>query len=505
MELLNFCVTAVLLVAAVVLVLRRPKRTVPLPPGPPADPLIGHLRKLPPIHHCEIFQKWAAEYGDMFYLNVLGQSLLVVSSFKIATDLLEGRSANYSDRPRSPSLELMGWDWALTLLEYGHKWRRHRKLMQEYLNIKKLPDYYPLHIRETHLMLKNILARPAEFDWAIRRFATASIMDIAYGHRVRSDDDEFVQIAKEALDSLEAVNIGAAPVDILPILRYVPYWLPGASSLTGPAHKYRPLISKLVNNPFQMVQKQMAAGTAVPSFTSAHLERVHREGVDSEEELNDIKSLGASLYIGGVDTVTSGIRTFLYAILLFPETQRKAQEEIDRVVGTNRLPDFSDRDSLPYVDCMIQETLRWHPVIPLGVPHRSMEDDVYNGMFIPKGTYVIPNTRAMNREGYRDPDRFYPERFLPEPQGYGETHRVASFGFGRRRCAGSDFAANSMWIFIANFLATFTVGYTLDKDGKEIIPEPAFTPNVTSTPEPFDCIIKPRSAKAEALALQADE
>jgi cytochrome P450 len=79
-------------------------------------------------------------------------------------------------------------------------------------------------------------------------------------------------------------------------------------------------------------------------------------------------------------------------MVLFPEAQRKAQEELDEVVGLIRLPEYSDRKNLPYVNALCKEILRWHPVVPLGVPHRVTQDDVYNGYFIPAGSFVFGNT-----------------------------------------------------------------------------------------------------------------
>jgi cytochrome P450 len=76
---------------------------------------------------------------------------------------------------------------------------------------------------------------------------------------------------------------------------------------------------------------------------------------------------------------------------LFPEVQCKAQEEIDQVVGSDRLPGFDDRPDLPYIEGVVKEVLRWHPVAPVGLPHMSTEDDVCEGYFIPKGAVVMPN------------------------------------------------------------------------------------------------------------------
>ncbi len=75
----------------------------------------------------------------------------------------------------------------------------------------------------------------------------------------------------------------------------------------------------------------------------------------------------------------------------YPEVQRKAQAELETVIGPHRLPGFSDRDSLPYVNALMKELLRWRSVVPIGVPHCSLEDDEYRGYFIPKGSVVIAN------------------------------------------------------------------------------------------------------------------
>ena len=87
----------------------------------------------------------------------------------------------------------------------------------------------------------------------------------------------------------------------------------------------------------------------------------------------------------------SAVQTIFVAMSLYPEVQRKAQAELDAVVGPNRLPDFEDRDALVYVNAIIKEALRWQNVLPFVLPHMSLEDDEYRGYFIPAGTLLIPN------------------------------------------------------------------------------------------------------------------
>ncbi|KAG6816714.1 hypothetical protein H0H87_003574 [Tephrocybe sp. NHM501043] len=160
-------------------------------------------------------------------------------------------------------------------------------------------------------------------------------------------------------------------------------------------------------------------------------------------------------------------------MVIYPECQRKAQEELDTAVGPDRLPEFSDRENLPYLECVLQEVVRWNPAAPAGVPRKAQEDDVFNGMLIPEGATVIANFRAMTLDDsiYKDASTFDPSRFLPPPLGRGEPHSTGLFGFGRRKCPGRYLAEDSLWITIATMLATISFKRAITQDGKEIIPD----------------------------------
>jgi Cytochrome P450 len=86
------------------------------------------------------------------------------------------------------------------------------------------------------------------------------------------------------------------------------------------------------------------------------------------------------------------LHTFILAMVLSPEVQKKAQAELDAVVGPNRLPEFEDRNNLPYINALCKEILRWHPLLPLGFAHATTQDDIYNGYFIPKGAIIFGNS-----------------------------------------------------------------------------------------------------------------
>jgi hypothetical protein len=185
--------------------------------------------------------------------------------------------------------------------------------------------------------------------------------------------------------------------------------------------------------------------------------------------------------------------------------QRRAQAEIDQVIGRSRLPVFSDRPNLPYVDAVCKELLRWRLVLPLGVAHATTEDDVYKGYFIPKGTTVLPNTwcvltlrkhafvelvrRAIlhDAEVYPEPEEFKPERFLTEDgKVKDDPLLVYAFGYGRRSvcalfshhhecqpflfsvCPGRHLVDSTLWILVVSVLTVFNVCKKIDLHGNEI-------------------------------------
>jgi len=200
----------------------------------------------------------------------------------------------------------------------------------------------------------------------------------------------------------------------------------------------------------------------------------------------------------------SAIYSLFLALTLYPEVQKKAQAEIDAVVGNDRLPTFNDRESLPYIDALSKEVLRWHSVVPLALPHVSTADDVYEGYFIPKGTYVMPNIWFMLHDArtYPDPDTFDPSRFIPsEGKPVQPDPRTITFGFGRRICPGLHLADASVFISCAMALAVFNVSKAVE-NGVEITPEVDPSTGTISHPKPFKCSVKPRSAKALALIQQ---
>ncbi|THH28087.1 hypothetical protein EUX98_g6102 [Antrodiella citrinella] len=477
--------------------------TPPVPPGPKPLPFIGNVHQLPVENQQKTFLEWGHRFGAVVHAKLFHSPVIIINSLEVARDLMEKRGGNYSDRPPFVLLsELMGWDSTLTHLRFGERFRKHRKWMQSAFMAKPaLLSYRPLQRRESHIMLAGLLSDPDAYVRHFTRFAAATLMEITYGHRVTSESDLYVHMAERA--TTETVKAGSPArmlVDFFPILKHYPTWLPG-SKFKVDALYVRGLVKDMTDTPYEMVKRKLESGNAWPSFTGNLLEEHYRKGPLSHEDEIDIKGAAATLYAAGTETTATTMTTFIFAMVRHPEVYRKAQEELDRVVGLERLPDFDDRESLPYLNAVIKEVYRWHVPVPSGVPHFSMKEDEYRGYRIPESSMIIANIWGMsqNTDIYPDPEIFRPERFLYNPNDELMDPKNIIFGFGRRLCPGKDFADSNVFLLASNIVATMDLSCARDEEGREVLPPLEFTSGFVSRPRPFKCVFTPRTPRAVEL------
>jgi len=143
--------------------------------------------------------------------------------------------------------------------------------------------------------------------------------------------------------------------------------------------------------------------------------------------------------------------------------------------------------------------MRWNPVLPLGIPHFSVEDDAYEGYFIPKGTTVTANAWSMSRDPrrYPEPEAFRPERFLTKDGELNGDDVRFTFGWGRRVCPGRYSAFAAIWIAVASMLTAYTFERVKDDNGVEIDPIPEWSIGVTRKPKPLPLRIVPRFSQSK--------
>ncbi|KAJ7765661.1 cytochrome P450 [Mycena metata] len=486
--------------------IRGRKRAPPLPPGPRGLPLLGNISDVPTSEHWLKFAELGNVWGDISSLTVLGQTMIIVNSVKIAEDLLDVRGANFSDRPEIPfGGGMVGFDNVITLCQYGDRVKQERRLFRKFFGTSaSIQEFVPLISSEIHNFLRNMAMRPDRLLEEISRLTGGVTLRIAYGYHLQDgpDTDPYLKMFEVAAENfMHATTPAAFLVDTIPALRYWPEWLPGGGFHTT-GKLWRKQIHDTVNTGFEYVKKGMAAGTAETSFASTLLE-------ENKHDDYLIKWASAAVEVGGSDTTGTQLESFFLAMSLYPEIQEKAQAELDRVVGNDRLPELSDRSELPYVDASCKEALRWHVVAPISVPHRAREDFVYQKdetsepMLIPKDSLVITNTWKMTHdpERYADPMAFNPSRFIATPA-EPDPGRVA-FGHGRRICPGALLGDATLFMACSAILAVFKISKIRDENGVFVVPKLGQTSATISRPFPFKCVVEPRNKRALAL-IRAD-
>ncbi|EGO23206.1 hypothetical protein SERLADRAFT_350327 [Serpula lacrymans var. lacrymans S7.9] len=460
------------------------RNSPPFPPGPPQLPIVGNALGIDSAAPWITYKQWGNTYGDIIYSRLFNQDIIVINSEKIAKDLLEKRSTNYSDRPFIITIEMFGWTFNSAFLRYGHKWRQHRRLFHEQLRPVAALSYRPLHMQKTHQLLIDILEAPKAFAHHLQAMTASTIMSIIYGYEIEHWNDPLVAVIEEAAArGFEVVTPEASAVLVL----HLPSWFPGAG-FKRRARKCYKITNEMIERPFLHTKKLMDSNSAPTCMVTNLLNRI--KGEDNYDELEKVIKSVASTSVIGEDTIltllvltlfsticflsaasettTSTLLIFVLAMVLYPHVQVRAQAEIDSFIGKERLPTFDDRHSLPYVEAVVRETLRWQPVGPLGELKRIFLFNFFSG------ATVVANAWAMSRNEakYPNPSEFIPERFFTAEGKLNDDKVNYAFGFGRRICVGQNLADAAVWAAVVSILAVFKLIKAKDDQGIEIDIEP---------------------------------
>ncbi|KIM46552.1 hypothetical protein M413DRAFT_24257 [Hebeloma cylindrosporum] len=474
----------------------------PLPPGPRGLPVLGNIFQISKFQWLK-YTEWQKEFGPIISLNLAGNPVIVVNTHEVATDLMERRSNIYGSRPRLiMASEILTGGVVVGFIAYGELWKKLRKAGHEGLNVRAVDKYKPMQEVEAAAVVADIIKDPNHWLDHFKRTAASAMLSAVYGWPATESKDDPIRV-------LQAVLPGAYLVEIFPAMKHLPTWVAPWKKWGLEWYKKD---TEMFEGFYDGVAKTMVSANSQPADENAH-EGHQREGeykpsfasslVDRQEahrlSNHEAAWLAGSMFGAGTDTTASALSVFILAMVLYPDVMRKAQREIDTVVGSGRLPTFADAPYLPYVRAIVMEVLRWRPVTPLGVPRRTTEDDWYKGYFIPKGAVVIANIWDPNV--YPDYDEFRPERFLDEegnhvtpPNTHGQGH--VSFGFGRRVCLGMNVANNALFITMASLLWAVNIEPARGTDGKPFLPSRTdfLDETLVVRPVPFKCHISPRSS-----------
>ncbi|RFU29308.1 hypothetical protein B7463_g7033, partial [Scytalidium lignicola] len=495
---------------------RRPKGC---PPGPPTLPVIGNLHQLPRKDTHLAYQRWSKEYGPIFSLQLGQQTVIVLARGDMIKKIVDKRSSNYADRP---SLYIQDvWEHSRIIMRgYDNLWKIERKLYHMFLNSNVAAKYIPYQSLETKKLCFDLLEDPASFVNHIGRTTTSIATSMTYGFRVNSYDSPALQKLFENAHGFFKLIHGSQYLDWFPMLRGVVKLLPVslnpfATKATRIYHAER----KHFYNLFEEAKQRSEKPGPLPNFVS---DIVRAQQTWKDPSTTQLLTDHAAAYIagisfeGGADTSRNTLIGFIKAMALFPDAQRAAQRELDKVVG-DKLPEFEDFDNLPYIRCVIKESLRWMPTAISGaVPHAARNADNVDGYYIPAGATVVLAVWSCNNDElqFEDPRVFNPARHNAELS-LGQAATAAdvrnrdswTFGAGRRICPGLHVAEKTLFLAIARILWAFDISPAKDESGKPIdIERDAVTQSIAACPLPFKCEITARNEqRAQAVHASWEE
>ncbi|KAI3773724.1 hypothetical protein L1987_48254 [Smallanthus sonchifolius] len=438
------------------------RKSANLPPTIfPSLPIIGHLYLLkPPIYRT--LAKISAKYGPILHLQLGFRRVLIISSPSAAEECFTKNDVVFANRPKMLFGKIIGVNYtSLVWSPYGDNWRNLRRIASvEVLSIHRLNEFHDIRVDENRLIIRKLVSgtSPVTVRSLFYELTLNVMMRMISGKRYYGGDDReteeegklFREILDETFILAGASNVG----DYLPILS----WL----GLKGLEKKLIALQEKrdvFFQGLIEQVRK--SKGTEVGNRRKTMIELLLSLQESEPEYYTDamIRSLVLVLLSAGTDTSAGTMEWVMSVLLNHPHILKKAQAEIDQVIGHNRLVDESDIVNLPYLRCIINETLRMYPAGPLLVPHESSEDCVIGGYNIPRGTMLIVNQWAIHHDPkvWTDPETFKPERF-EGLEGTRDGFKLLPFGSGRRSCPGEGLAVRMLGMTLGSIIQCFDWG-----------------------------------------------
>jgi cytochrome P450 len=461
------------------------------------------------------FKEWADIYGPIYRTQMLGDTFIIITDEKIAEDLLVKRAKIYSDRPQIRSLfdakSTYGSMEYLPLMGHNQYWARQRKFTHSYLTSASNAHYYGIVNFETKRWLHRLANNPDNFAYFLEDMASKVMCQLTW------DDPSLSEyMTKSAWGLLTQMSPAGPITNLITPLWELPFSINPWQQAERKRHdeQQRWWLERLHH-----VRSQMAAGLARSSFTRNYLASAEKGAFNISGD-HEASSVIGMMALVGVFTVAGPLYYFLLSMVYHPEWQQKCQAEIDEQCD-GAMPTIADSAKLPTVRACIKETMRWKPNVPTGVAHEVEDDDYYNGMFIPKGSRILPldwwvfmcyspfspadhifRGFLRNSTKYPDPDNFRPERWLeagwptfqaPLTQ-FPTIMGMTSFGWGQRACLGQTLTRDELLVACGGLLWGFNLVKKRGADGKLIDP-PLNKSNslLIVKPDPFEMAFEARS------------
>ncbi|XP_068635893.1 7-ethoxycoumarin O-deethylase-like [Aristolochia californica] len=441
------------------------KGKLPLPPGPLGFPLLGSLPFLKPDLHVH-FAGLARIYGPIMSLQLGRKLCIIVTSPSLAKEVLKNQDATFANRDvLAAALALPNGLYGMGWAPYGQQWRMLRKItMAEMLNQSGIEGFHHIRREEVQRMLATAregVNTPVNFGELVFAPLYNVLTGVLWGG---SHKEEILKVVGDVSEMFGRADVS----DVFPVLARL-----GIQGVVRKAKKVSMSLDhtweKIIHERITQGGRSNPHGTKDLGRSNPHgtkdllqlmLETIERNDPKIPLKRENINGLLTDLILAGLFTTSTVMEWAMTEMLQRPETMRNAQEELEQVVGMNNIVEESHLPKLHYLNALIKEVLRLHPTTPLMLPRTPSQTSVVGGYTVPKGSCVLVNIWAIERDpgAWDRPLEFEPERFLTGPLKWdysGNDLRYFPYGSGRRICPGMYLADRMLAYALATLLHTF--------------------------------------------------
>ncbi|XP_015889029.3 trimethyltridecatetraene synthase [Ziziphus jujuba] len=452
-----------------------------LPPGPKPWPIIGNLNLIGPLPHQSL-HKLSQIYGPIMQLKFGSFPVVIASSAEMAKQFLKTHDHVFASRPQMAAGKYTTYNYSnITWAPYGPYWRQGRKIyLSELFSSKRLESYEYIRVEERLAFLKRLYllsGKPILLKDQLSRVTLSIISRIVLGKKYFSESskseksivtlEEFQEMLDELFLLNGVLNIG----DWIPWLKFLD--LQGYEKRMKALKKKFDRFHDYVFDEHKARNLERGENSNIKDLKTKDMVDLLLQLADDPDlevklTYNSVKGFTQDLVAGGTDTSATTVEWAMSELLKQPNLIKKANEELDRVIGRERWVEEKDIPRLPFIEAIMKETMRIHPVAVMLAPHLALDHCNVGGYDIRKGTRVFVNTWSIGRDPsvWDSPEEFRPERFLGKAIDVkGQNFELLPFGSGRRMCPGYSLGLKMIQSSLANMLHGFK--WKLPDDMKE--------------------------------------
>ncbi|CAI5692811.1 cytochrome P450 2F3 [Oreochromis niloticus] len=444
-----------------------------LPPGPTALPLIGNLLQIDKKAPFKSFVKFSETYGPVMTVYLGWQRTVVLVGYDAVKEALVDQADDFTGRAPTPFLHNPNKKYGIGSSN-GERWRQLRRFtlttLRDFgMGRKGMEEW--IQEESEHMRAHMLKLKGSPFDPTFLLSCTVSnvICCLVFSQRFSYEDKQFLRLLTilSHIGKLNSSPVGQMYNLFSKLMDHLP----------GPHHKVFAEYEEV--RKFIKMKIQEHKDTLDPSsprdYIDSFLIRINQEKEISTTEFHydNLVSTIMTLFLAGTQTTSSTLRFALSVLIKYPKIQETMQQEIDSVTGKGRCPSMEDRKSLPFSLAVIHEMQRFLDLVPLSLPHYTLNDISFRGYTIPKDTVIIPLLHSVLKEEkqWATPRSFNPQHFLDNNGSFKKSPAFMPFSAGKRNCVGESLARMELFIFIVSLLQDFTFSCAGGPDSINLIPE----------------------------------